>query len=185
MSISWQKYKNWYILFVVAALTLAVDWASKTVVANNMVLYETWRPPITLVSRVVSLTYTTNTGAAFGLFPNHGALFVVIAFVVIAAIIFYYRQLPEGYLLVRLALGLQLGGALGNLVDRLRQGYVVDFFDFNFWPMQDWALFNVADSAIVVGVFLLAFTMLREDLEAREPEAAPPESEAASEPGAS
>jgi signal peptidase II len=180
-----RKYRNWYTLFAVAALTLAADWASKTVVVNNMELYETWHPPVALVRSVVSLTYTTNTGAAFGLFPDHGALFVGIAFVVIAAILVYYRQLPAGYFLVRLALGLQLGGALGNLVDRLRQGYVVDFFDFNFWPMQDWALFNVADSAIVVGTCLLALVMLREDLETQEQQATSSESEAASEPGAS
>ena len=101
------------------------------------------------------------------LFPKQGALFVLIAFIVIAAIIVYYRHLPEGYLVARVALGLMLGGALGNLIDRLRQGYVVDFADVNFWPLHNWPIFNVADSAIVVGVVLLAITMLIEDAQGR------------------
>ena len=76
----------------------------------------------------------------------------------VAVILYYYRQLPERAWLVRLALGLQLGGALGNVVDRLRQGYVVDFLEVPHWPV-----FNVADSCIVVGVVLLGWVMWREE----------------------
>jgi signal peptidase II len=177
------RARNWLILFGVAALTLVADRVTKTIVVNNLALYETWEPPI--VGGLVRITYTTNTGAAFGLFPDQGILFVVIAIVVIAAIIVYYRQLPAGYGLARIALGLQLAGALGNLIDRLRQGYVVDFVDLNFWPLKDWPVFNLADSAIVVGVGLLAFTMLREDVQKMDGEREPAESDAASESGAS
>jgi len=164
-------------------VTLIADWVSKALVANNLSLYETRIPP--LFDRFVQITYTTNTGAAFGLFPDQGVLFVIIALVVIAAIIVYYRQLPDGYRLARLALGLQLGGALGNLIDRLRQGYVVDFVDLNFWPLRDWPVFNLADSAIVVGVVLLAFSMLREDIKWLDDELDAPENDTASEQGAS
>jgi signal peptidase II len=170
-------------LLGVATLTLVADWVTKTIVACNLVLNESWQPPATFLRRVFSLTYTTNTGVAFGLFPNQGFLFIIIAFIVITAIIFYYRHLPAGYGTVRLALGLQLGGALGNLIDRLRQGYVIDFIDLNFWPLQDWAVFNLADSAIVVGVGLLALAMLREDIDDKDKEAPAPESDAAGEPG--
>jgi signal peptidase II len=180
-----RRFQNWFILLMVTTLTLVVDRVSKIIVANSLNLNTSWHPPTPLLQRLFSLTYTTNTGAAFGLFPDQGLLFIVIALVVVTAIIFYYRHLPAGYGLVRLALGLQLGGALGNLIDRLRQGYVIDFIDLNFWPLQDWPVFNLADSAIVVGVGLLAITMLREDVSDQDEETASLEGDAASEPGTS
>jgi signal peptidase II len=167
----------------VALLTLIADRVTKFISTTNLALNETWDPPV--FDRVFSLTYTTNTGAAFGLFPNQGTLFVLIAFAVIGAIILYYRHLPDGYLVARVALGLMLGGALGNLIDRLRQGYVVDFVDFNFWPLHNWPVWNLADGAIVVGVGLLAITMLMEDAKDQDDELEGPESEAAGEPGTS
>jgi signal peptidase II len=112
---------------------------------------------------VFHITHVTNTGAVFGLFPGAGSFFVVVSAVVIVALLIYYRQLPDGQLLVRIALGLQLGGAVGNLVDRLRLGSVVDFIDLNFWPMHNWAVFNLADSSIVTGVILLTLLMLWEE----------------------
>ena len=84
------------------------------------------------------------------------------------AIILYYRHLPDGQRLARIALGLQLGGAVGNLVDRLRQGFVVDFIDLNFWPLHDWPVFNLADGSIVAGVTLLALLMLWEERRDRD-----------------
>lgn len=140
----------------VAVLTLVVDRISKWVVVDSLKLGESWNP-VAALERWVSLTYVTNTGAAFGLFPDHGVIFMVIAVVVIAAIIFYYRYLPGDQWLVQTSLGLQLGGALGNLVDRLRYGHVIDFIDFKVWPV-----FNVADSSIFVGVVILAFHLLRD-----------------------
>lgn len=180
-----RRAQNWLILLGMAALTLVADRVSKTVIVNSLTLHQPWHPSASWLQRVFSLTYTTNTGAAFGLFPDQGFLFVVIALVVITAIIVYYRHLPPGYGLARMALGLQLGGALGNLIDRLRQGYVVDFIDLNFWPMHNWPVFNLADSAIVVGVGLLAVTMLLEDIEDPDSKFGAPESDSATEPGAS
>lgn len=177
--------RNWLTLLVIAALTLIADRVSKTIIASNMALNESWHPPTPFLQRLFSLTYTRNTGAAFGLFPNQGVLFIVIAFVVVTAIIFYYRHLPAGYAVMRLSLGLQLGGAVGNLVDRLCQGSVIDFVDLNFWPLEHWPVFNLADSAIVVGVGLLAIAMLREDAGALVEESSVPTSDAAGEPGPS
>jgi signal peptidase II len=178
-----RRTQNWLVLFGVAGLVLIADGVSKALVANNLSLYETHVPPV--IDRFVQITYTTNTGAAFGLFPNHGTFFVIVAVVIIVAIIVYYRQLPDGYALARVALGLQLGGAVGNLIDRLRQGYVVDFVDLNFWPLQDWPIFNLADSAVVVGVVLLAFSMLREDMRRLDDELDTSEGDTTSEQGAS
>lgn len=103
----------------------------------------------------VRLTYIVNTGAAFGLLPQYSLFLVLIAFLVIGMVLFYHRYIPSGALLVKIALGLQLGGAVGNLLDRLRYGYVIDFIDIRVWPV-----FNLADFSISLGVFLLAYFLL-------------------------
>jgi signal peptidase II len=110
------------------------------------------------LENVFTIHYVTNTGAAFGLFQSGSLLFVIVGIVVSLAIVFYYRFLPAGQWLVRLSLGMQLSGALGNLIDRLRVGHVVDFLNFQVWPV-----FNVADSSIICGAILLALLLLRED----------------------
>jgi signal peptidase II len=143
-------------LFAVAVLVFLADQVSKTLVLRYLAINQAWNP-IPGLSSLFTFTHVTNTGAAFGLFPDKGALFAVIAVVVIAAIVAYYRYLPSDRLLVRASLGLQLGGALGNLLDRLHYGYVIDFIDFKIWPV-----FNIADSSIVIGVIILAFFLLRE-----------------------
>jgi signal peptidase II len=145
-----------------AGLVLFLDQVTKYQVATWLKEGQSWDvmpwlPPL------FRITPVTNTGAAFGLFPKLGDVFMAIAVVVIVAIFVYYRRLPDGQELVRLALGLQMGGALGNLIDRLRQGFVVDFIHFNYWPMRNWPVFNLADSAIVAGVVLLALLMLWEE----------------------
>lgn len=147
---------KWLLLLPVAALVLILDQLSKSWVLRNIPLYETWAP-IPALARVFVFRHVTNTGAAFGLFPNGGAILLAIAVVVIVAIVVYTRYLPTERWLVLLSLGLQLGGALGNLIDRLRFGHVVDFIDFHFWPT-----FNVADMSLVTGVALLALLVLTE-----------------------
>ncbi len=143
--------------FLVALVVWLVDQATKALITRNMSLGE-MVAPFPALANLFTFTYTTNTGAAFGLFPDSGFIFVIIALVVISAIVLVYDRLPTEHVLVRVALGLQLGGALGNLTDRLTRGSVVDFFDFKIWPV-----FNVADSAIVVGVLILAYYLLQDD----------------------
>ena len=113
-------------------------------------------------ARLFKITFVTNSGTAFGMFPQLGNMFMIIAVVVISAIIIFHRQLPVDKGWVRLSLGLMLGGALGNLTDRLSRGYVVDFIDIAFWP-----IFNLADVAIVLGVMILSYVMWREEQAAR------------------
>jgi signal peptidase II len=142
---------------LVAALVWAFDQATKALVVRNLPLGEMWAP-FPALERFFTFTHTTNTGAAFGLFPDASWLFTIIAFVVIIGIVLFYDRLPTEHLLVRVALGLQLGGALGNLTDRLTRGSVVDFFDFKVWPV-----FNIADSSIVLGVLILAFYLMQDE----------------------
>ena len=146
-----------FLLPGVAILTLAIDRISKWVVVDSLRLGESWNP-VAALEHWVSLTYVTNTGAAFGLFPDHGVLFMIIAVVVVAVTVFCYRYLPGHQWLVQTGLGLQLGGVLGNLLDRLRYGHVIDFIDFKVWPV-----FNLADTAIVVAVTILAWHLWRDE----------------------
>jgi len=143
---------------------LAVDQISKSLVVGHLelgqsVVFAPWLAP------VFQITYITNTGIVFGLLPGLGDLFVVVTFIVVALLVLYYRHLPPGQLPVRIAIGLQLGGALGNLVDRLARGSVVDFIDLNFWPLERWAVFNFADASIVSGAVLLGLVILWETQE--------------------
>jgi signal peptidase II len=162
------RKKKWrgFLLPVVAVLTLVIDQISKRLVMTSLRLGESWNP-VAALERWVSLTYVTNTGAAFGMFPDYGGIFMVIAVVVVVVIIVYHRYLPGEQWLIQISLGLQLGGALGNLLDRLHYGHVIDFIDFKVWPV-----FNVADSSVFIGVVILAFHLWRhgEDwgLEVRE-----------------
>jgi signal peptidase II len=114
---------------------------------------------VPLIDDILRLTYVENRGAAFGLLQDQTVFFVFVGIIVVGVIAASYRYLPRSGLRLHLALGLQLGGAIGNLIDRIRQGYVVDFVDFgyhaNWWPV-----FNVADSAIVIGVALLALNAM-------------------------
>ncbi|MBN1262065.1 MAG: signal peptidase II [Anaerolineae bacterium] len=143
------------LLWGVAAVVVLADQLSKLWVVNNLPEYVSV-DIIPWLSPIFSFTRLSNTGVAFGLFPQFGGFFTVLSLVVVVAIVLFYRSLSSGDWLTHLALGLQIGGALGNLVDRLARGFVViDFIDLNFWPLRDWPVFNLADSSIVVGVGLL------------------------------
>jgi signal peptidase II len=148
---------GWWILPLVAAVALALDQWTKYLVASRLELYGSWAP-LRALAHVFTIHYVTNTGAAFGLFQNGSLFFVIVAVIVSVVIVLYYRHLEEGQWLIRLSLGLQLAGALGNLIDRIRVGYVIDFLDFRVWPV-----FNLADASIVCGVILLAYLLLREE----------------------
>jgi len=106
------------------------------------------------------IVYIQNTGSSFGLFQGHSFVLTIVAivgivFILVFALIFYPRFFPSDGLLGRLALGLILGGTIGNLIDRLRFGGVTDFISIGWWPA-----FNIADSAIVVGAILFAYSLL-------------------------
>jgi len=144
------------VLFLVAALVILADHVTKLFIESWLPLYQSWAP-FPEYADYFRLTHVTNTGAAFGLFPGGSAVFAVIAITVAIIIIVYNYQLPGGQLWLRIALGFQLGGALGNLIDRLRLGHVTDFLDFGPWPV-----FNLADASVVTGVIILAILMLFE-----------------------
>jgi signal peptidase II len=139
-----------------AALVVALDQLTKAVASSRLFLSE----PVPVLGDFVRLTLVHNTGAAFGLFPGSRLPFIIVSLLAVAVVLFLftreaYRGAPQ-----RLLLGCILGGAIGNLVDRVRLGWVVDFIDVGLGSAR-WPVFNVADSAVTVGVILLAWFLSR------------------------
>ena len=109
---------------------------------------------IPVIDNMFYITHVRNRGAAFGLMPDqHLILFFMTLFIVIIILLFYFLRRPKE-VSIQLALGLVLGGAVGNILDRLFVGAVVDFLDFRIWPV-----FNIADSAIVIGTIILLWSI--------------------------
>jgi signal peptidase II len=151
-------------MLVCAVLVLVIDQVTKYLVAANLPLGGTWSP-LTGPLPLFQIVHAYNTGAAFGLFQNMNPVFIVVALVVSTGIIVYARQLRGDQRLLGAALGLVLGGSLGNLIDRLRGGHVLDFFDVGLGTLRNAS--NAADWSIVLGVFLLAIAMWREERQAK------------------
>lgn len=139
------------ILFVIAAGVILLDQFSKMLVEQSLPLYEVWAP-FPAYEAYFRILHATNTGIAFGLFPEGSPFFAIMAIIVSGAIIYYNYIISAGHRWFRIALGLTLGGALGNFIDRVRIGHVTDFLDFGPWP-----IFNVADMAVVGGAILLGW----------------------------
>jgi len=134
-------------IFIIAAVILGLDQSVKFLLSKNLSLGQ----PIPIIKNIFYLTLVHNQGAAFGVFKNLTFVFVLTAFVVVILIIRDLRQVKKVNLYA-LSLALILAGAIGNLIDRLRFGYVIDFFDFRVWPV-----FNIADSSITIGAILLGW----------------------------
>jgi signal peptidase II len=135
---------------VVVGADQLTKWLATTVLA------ELPSQSVPVVGDLFRLTYVYNRGAAFGILQDRTFFFVVVSLFVVAMIVASYRYFPVTGPMLHIALGLQLGGAMGNLVDRVRLGYVVDFLDLALFPV-----FNIADAAIVIGVGILAYHLLR------------------------
>jgi len=145
---------TWYadrVLLGAIVAVLGADQLTKYLVRTNMALGDSWP-----AEGLFRLTYGTNSGSAFGLFPNQTVALIVASLIAIGFLAYFYRTQDRPTSILRLSIGLQLGGAFGNLIDRLKEGSVVDFIDVGWWP-----IFNLADSSIVVGmaalIWILAF----------------------------
>jgi signal peptidase II len=141
---AWRLYA---LLWGVAGFIILIDQITKALVTSRL----SHGRSVELIGGAVRLVSAANSGAAFSLFRSGGVAFMLVAAGVALGIAWFYRQLGTAPLATRIALALVVGGAVGNLVDRVRLGYVVDFIDLGWWPV-----FNVADSAIVLGAATLA-----------------------------
>lgn len=154
-------------LVLVAAVAVGVfvlDRLTKLWVVENIPL-GTGR---SVVGDYLRIVHAQNTGAAFGLLPERTTLLSVLSVLAVIAIVYYYRQIASNSWLVSATLGMQLGGAFGNLLDRVTQGYVVDFVDVGMGDIRFWA-FNVADSSIVVGIIVVTAALWYEEHRAAKP----------------
>lgn len=184
-----KKYLSDYaFLFSIAGAVILLDQWTKFLVRSNLAFGEIWPQGhwIVFYARIVNWR---NTGAAFGMFQNLGIVFAVLAIVVSGAIIYYFPKIPKQDWSLRIALGLQLGGAVGNLIsrltqsnvtdgnfiERLSQGYVTDFIS-----IDSFAVFNVADASISIGVAILALSLFQREKKQKTAESPPADDEASS-----
>ena len=145
-----------------------------------------YKPPIALIGDLLQLEYDANKGVAFSLLWGSALLFVFIAIALVVIGVIYWRSRDTGSLALKVSFGLILGGAAGNLIDRVVRGYVTDFIHFQIPAIHfDFAVFNVADSCICVGVALLAFLLWRSDTEPQTASFSKPEKSAESSPDTS
>lgn len=135
----------------VSSFVVIVDRLTKYILFKNLSLGESVR----VVPGLFHITLVLNSGAAFGLFKGRSVFFTISSVLIIAFICFYIWRGGCKDLLMLTALGLILGGAVGNLIDRVVFGYVIDFLDFRIWPV-----FNIADASITIGAFILAIRLI-------------------------
>ena len=157
--------RTWIILLV-AAIIIPLDQWTKELVRQNIAKFD-YIIPIPALGDYFLFEHVDNHGAAFGILQGAGSVFIVIAAVVTVGV-FYYAifHLPDDQRLIRLLLGFQVGGALGNVIDRIMQGYVTDFVKIGVPGVYYWPNFNIADSSIVCSVIALAAVILYQDVQA-------------------
>ncbi len=148
-------------LGLVCLVTLVLDQATKFYIDSRFVLYES----VTVLENFFHITYVRNKGAAFGILADSAfriPFLITVAILAAGGILWYLKSLRDDQKLLHFALSLVFSGAVGNLIDRIRLGEVIDFIDVH-WYQHHWPAFNVADSAICVGVGLLLLDMWREE----------------------
>lgn len=159
---------KYLILLALTPLILVIDQLTKIYVDRSMQLYQS----IPVVDGLFNITYLRNKGAAFSFLANASwrlPFFILVSFIAVVAIMVAFTKLRDEQRLAAVSLTLILSGAVGNLIDRIRLGEVIDFLDV-YWQSHHWPAFNVADSAICVGVALLAIDMFREERRQKQAE---------------
>ncbi len=142
------------LLFLVAAAVIALDQITKVLVRQNLALGASWAP-IPAIGEYLRFLYWQNRGAAFGTLQNAGPILAVVRIAIAIFIIVFYQKAEIRDTLMKVALSLMLGGAVGNLIDQFSLGFVTDFIAVGRFP-----IFNVADSAVTIGVGLMLLDMI-------------------------
>ncbi len=154
-------FKNKYVkLFLVAGFIAAVDQITKLAILKTLPLYDS----VLVIPGFFNLTHIQNPGGAFGFMANHTsnlhqALFLLVSSMALCLIFYFYKNTPVTHQFLAMGFALIFGGAIGNLIDRARLGIVIDFLDVYLGPYH-WPAFNIADSAITVGIFIFGFHLL-------------------------
>lgn len=141
-------------IFLIAFLVVVIDQLTKYLVKKNFQLNES----LPIIKNILHFTYITNTGSAFGLFKSFNLIFVLFSIIVIVTIFYFVTQIKENEKALQFCAGLLLGGTIGNLIDRISYGYVIDLIDFRIWPV-----FNTADSAVTISILFLIILLWKKD----------------------
>jgi len=149
--------KSYLFLLILAGIIIILDQYTKNLVRANLNYGEVWTPWEWLMP-YARIVHWYNTGVAFGLFQGMGLLFTFLPLIVVIFILIFYSRLAGGNWWLRVAIGLELGGAIGNLVDRIKIGHVTDFISIG-----DFAVFNVADASITIGVVVMMIALWQEE----------------------
>ena len=155
------RIKNGIMLLGIVGLLIALDQWSKALVRDQIALgSEVY--PIPFLAPFFRFTYWKNTGAAFGIFQNANLPLLILSILISGALIWIYFKSAEEPLTFRISLAMMLGGAIGNMIDRIRFGFVTDFIAVGNFPV-----FNIADSAVTVGVAIMLIVMLIQERKAK------------------
>jgi signal peptidase II len=153
--------RRWMLFAIIAVIGLTADQISKLYIDARMLLFQS----IPVIYGLFSITYVRNRGAAFS-FLSHASwrlpFFIAISTIASLVILVAFKRLRDDQKLAQVSLAMIFSGAVGNLIDRVRLGEVIDFLDV-YWKSHHWPAFNVADSMICIGVALLVLDMLREE----------------------
>lgn len=153
--------RKWMILAATLCLVTVADQLSKAWVIANLAVYESLAP-LPALAPLFQLTRSSNTGAAFGILPMAGDIILLVALLIVAGLLWHVRGLPASARFAPLAIGLVIGGAAGNILDRLQHGHVIDFIHYQI-PNLVSNVSNLADHAVVIGVALVLLeSVLRE-----------------------
>lgn len=157
-----KMHRKYYILIIIGSIFISLDQITKYYVAYLMDLYQS----IEVIKDIFNITYTRNSGAAFGILNGMDSMlitvfFISVSIIAILVICVLFKKTQEHELLMHISLSLIVSGAAGNLIDRIVDHEVIDFLDFH-WKQYHWPVFNVADSCITIGMIMLAFNMFRD-----------------------
>ena len=142
--------RTYSLLIIVAIVIISLDQYTKNIIRENFELWTDVWAPWDWMLPYARIVHVPNTGVAFGMFQGSGNIFSIVNLIVVLIIIFYYPRVPESDWSLRLAMSLQLSGAIGNVIDRFTVGHVTDFISVGTFPV-----FNIADASITCGVIVL------------------------------
>ena len=149
-----------WLTLLVAGIVIALDQWSKAIVRATLPKFDF----VPVLGNFFGWQHVDNFGASFGLFQDARLVLTIVAISVTAAILVYVRYIPRDHVAMRILLGLMVGGAVGNLIDRVARGYVTDFIVLRIPNVYAWPNFNVADMAVVTGTILLAIYIIWDDV---------------------
>lgn len=155
-------FRHAWITLLVAGIVIALDQWTKSLVRTSITKFDY----VPVLGGWFGWQHVDNFGASFGLFRDARWILTFVAIAVVIAILAYVRYIPRDRIWMRFLLGLMVGGALGNLIDRAARGFVTDFIRMGVPGVYDWPNYNIADAAIVAGTILLAITIIWEDTRA-------------------